>query len=157
MAEPLGSASAHHGTHRRTTTGAAGSDGPSLGELVATATRDLSTLVHKEIELAKLEISGEVKKAGLGAGLFGGAGFLGFLATIFLSIALAFGIGYFTGLGWGFLIVGVLYLLLAGVFALIGKRQIAKLGPPARTIETVKDDIAWAKHPTAVPPERVGV
>lgn len=156
MAEPLGSASAHGGTHRRSA-GAAGAAGPSLGELVATATRDLSTLVHKEIELAKVEISGEVKKAGLGAGLFGGAGFLGFLATIFLSIALAFGIGHFTGLGWGFLIVGVLYLLLAGIFALIGKKQISKVGPPARTIETVKDDIAWAKHPTAVPPERVGV
>ena len=154
MAEPLGHASARPaGAADGQTAGSA--DGPSLGELVATATRDLSTLVRKEIELAKLEVSGEVKKAGLGAGLFGGAGFLVFLATIFLSIALAFGIGHFIGLGWGFLVVGVLYLLLAGILALVGKKQISKVGPPARTIETVKDDIAWARHPTSVPDERL--
>jgi len=104
MAEPLGHASARPaGAADGRAAGSA--DSRSLGELVATATRDLSTLVRKEIELAKLEVSGEVKKAGLGAGLFGGAGFLGFLATIFLSIALAFGIGHFIGLGWGFLVV----------------------------------------------------
>lgn len=122
---------------------------PTLGELVATASRDLSTLLRKEIELAKVEIKGDLKAAGLGAGLFGGAGFLGYFALIFLSIALAFGIGAFLSLGVGFLIVGAAYGLLAAVFALVGRKKITKVGPPARTIETVKDDIAWARHPTA--------
>lgn len=123
----------------------------SLGELVATATQDLSLLVHQEVALAKAEIKRDVTAAGLGAGLFGGAGFTGLLALLFLSIALAFGLGSFTTLGVGFLLVGVLYLVLAGVLALTGKKKISKVGPPEKTIETVKDDIAWAKHPTQAP------
>lgn len=129
----------------------AGDAEPSLGELVAAASRDLSTLLHKEVELAKAEVKGELKTAGLGAGLFGGAAGMGLFAGIFLSIALAYGIGHFTGLGWGFLIVGGLYGTAAALCALVGKSKITKVGPPARTIETVKDDIAWARHPTLPP------
>ncbi len=124
----------------------------TLGQLVATASKDLSVLVHKEIELAKAELSVQVKHAGIGAGLLGGAGFLGIFALAFLSTALAFGLaGLGLPLGIGFLIVGVLYLLGAGIFALIGKRNLSKVGPPERTVQTVKDDLAWVKHPTQVP------
>ena len=120
----------------------------SLGELVQLATRDLSLLVSQEIALAKAEIKREVSAAGKGAGLFGGAGFTGLLAVLFLSIALAFAIGKPTTLGVGFLVVGLLYLVLAAVLALTGKKQLAQVGPPERTIETLKDDAEWAKHPT---------
>ena len=127
-------------------------DDRSLGELVSTATRDLSTLVHKEVELAKAEIKKEVAAAGKGAGLFGGAGLTGLFALLFLSIAAAFAISWLgIGLGWGFFIVGLLYLVAAAVLALSGKKQISQVGPPERTIETVKDDIAWAKNPTQSP------
>lgn len=127
-------------------------DDRSLGELVSTATRDLSTLVHKEVELAKAEIKKEVAAAGKGAGLFGGAGLSGLFALLFLSISAAFAISWFgIGLGWGFFIVGVLYLVVAAVLALSGKKKISQVGPPERTIETVKDDIAWAKNPTQSP------
>jgi hypothetical protein len=124
-------------------------DDRSLGELVATATRDLSSLVHQEVELAKAEIKQEVVAAGKGAGLFGGAGFAGLFALVFLSIAAAYGIAGLldTSPGWGFLVVGVVYLLGAAVLGLTGKKQIGKVGPPERTIETVKDDVALAKHP----------
>ena len=121
----------------------------SLGELVAAATKDLSLLVQQEVALAKVEIKKEVAAAGKGAGMFGGAGLTGLFALIFLSISLAYAISWFgIGLGWGFFIVGMLYLVVAGVLALLGKKQISKVGPPAKTIATVKDDVAWAKHPT---------
>lgn len=120
----------------------------SLGELVQLATQDLSLLVSQEIALAKAEIKREVSAAGKGAGLFGGAGFTGLLALVFLSIALAFAIGKPTTLGVGFLVVGLLYLLAAVVLALTGKKQLSQVGPPEKTIETLKDDAAWVKHPT---------
>lgn len=124
----------------------------SLGELVAVATRDLSTLVTTEIALAKAEIKREVTAAGKGAGLFGGAGFAGLFALIFLSIALAYGIAALgLALGWGFFIVGAVYLVIAAVLALTGKKKIGQVGTPEKTIESVKDDIAWAKHPTQAP------
>jgi len=125
----------------------------TLGDLVATATRDLSLLIHKEIELAKTEIAGEVKRAGIGAGFLGGAGFTGFFTLTFLSVALALGISAAADIGeWaGFLIVGAAYGMLAGLLALLGLSKVTKVKPPQRTIRTVKDDITWAKHPTVAP------
>ena len=129
--------------------GTSGASEKSLGELVATATKDLSVLVSQEVALAKAELKKEVAHAGKGAGMLGGAGFLGLFALIFLSIALAYAISWFgIGLGWGFFIVGMLYLVVAAVLALLGKKQLSKVGPPEKTIATVKDDVAWAKHPT---------
>lgn len=126
----------------------------SLGELVASATADLSALLRKEIELAKLELKKEAVAAGKGAGALGAAAFAGLLGLIFLSIALAYALGKLVPLGAGFLIVGVLYVLFAAIAALIGKKSFSKVGPPEKTLETVKDDIAWAKHPTVVPTTR---
>ena len=125
--------------------------GPSLGELVGTATRDLSELLRKEVELAKLEIKQEVATAGKGAGLLGGAGAAALLGLLFLEVSLAYALGRVVPLGAGFAIVGALHLALAGLLALSGKASLSRLGPPRRTIETVKDDLAWAKHPTQAP------
>lgn len=126
-------------------------DEATLGQLVARASHDLSMLLHKEIELAKVELLSSAKAAGLGAGLLGGAGLMAYFGGIFLSIALAFGIGYFLGLGYGFLIVGGAYLLLGGLLALIGKKAVSAAGPPRRSIRSVKTDIAWVKQPRNVP------
>lgn len=123
-------------------------DEQSLGELVATVSRDLSVLVHREIELAKAEITDDIKKASIGAGMLGGGGFLAYFGALFLSVAVAFGIhGLGLGLGWGFLIVAGGYLGLAGLLAVAGIRSVSKVGPPRRTIATVKDDLAWVRHP----------
>jgi hypothetical protein len=129
-------------------------DEQSLGELVATVTRDMSQLIHKEVELAKTELAAEAKRAGLGAGLLGGAGFISIFALTFLSFAGAFAIATAGGVPiWaGFLCIGVLYGTVAGALALLGLGKVIKLGPPKRTIRTVKDDISWAKHPTQNPP-----
>jgi hypothetical protein len=125
----------------------------SLGELVAAATRDMSLLVHKEVELAKAELSAEVKRAGIGAGLLGGAGFIGCFALLLLSVAAALGISDgFDIPGWaGFLVVGGAYAGGAGLFAVLGLGKVVKVRPPQRTIRTVKDDLAWVKHPTVAP------
>lgn len=125
----------------------------SLGDLVATATRDLSLLVHKEIELAKTELAAEAKRAGIGAGFLGGAGFVGLFAFVFLSVAAALGIS--AGAGWpfwaGFLVVGGAFGGLAGLLAMAGLGKVVKVRGPQRTIRTVRDDITWAKHPTVAP------
>ena len=120
----------------------------SLGELVQTATRDFSLLLSQEIALAKAEIKRDVSAAGKGAGLFGGAGFTGLLALLFLSIALAFALAQPTTLGVGFLLVGLFYAAAAAVLALSGTRKLGQVGAPDKTIQTLKDDAAWAKHPT---------
>jgi len=127
------------------------SDERSLGELVASATSNISTLMRKELELAKVEIKQEAVNAGKGAAGLGAAAFTGLLALIFLSIALAYAIGSILGdhIGLGFLVVGLLYLIVAGIAALVGKKSLKKVGPPEKTIETLKDDVAFAKHPTS--------
>lgn len=126
----------------------------SLGELVSTATRDLSALLRQEVELAKLEIRRDVVSAGKGAGGLGAAGLAGLLGLLFLSIAAAYALGRVVPLGAGFLIVGGCYLLVAAVAALIGMRSLHKVGPPTCTLETLKDDATWAKHPTVAPVRR---
>lgn len=124
----------------------------SLGELVATMTRDMSVLVHKEVELAKAELVQEVKRAGLGIGLLGGSGFFGYFGLLFLSIAAAFGISALgVSLGIGFVCVAAGYLGLAGMAGLLGLRKMVKVSPPERTIRTVRDDLAWMRHPTVAP------
>ena len=123
-------------------------DDKSLGELVASATKDLGELVRTEVALAKAEVRREVKAAALGVGMFGAAGVLGHLMVIFLSIAAALGIGALIGDGWGFLIVGAVYGVVAGILVLVGKKSMTSMSPPRRTIKTVKDDLAWARHPT---------
>lgn len=129
----------------------------SLGQLVAGASKELSNLVRSEIELAKLEMTAQAKRAGIGAGLLGGAGFLALLGLVFLSFALVYGLhGLGLPLGVAFLVVGLLYLFGAGLFALLARGQLKRLRPPERTIRTVRDDVEWAKHPTVTPPSRVG-
>jgi hypothetical protein len=118
-------------------------DDQSLGELVATATRDLSQLIHQE-----------AKRAGVGAGFLGGAGAIGLYALFFLSFAGAFGIaeGGDVPIWAGFLCIGGLLGGVAGLLALLGVGKLVKVKAPTRTIRTVKDDVAWAKHPTKAPP-----
>lgn len=113
---------------------------PTLGKLVSDASRDISTLISKEIELAKSELKVSVKHGGTGIGLFAGAAFVGVLAIIMLSVAIAYFI-HLTGLGlhWSFLIVFVLYLLIAGLLALVGIKQVKQVKAPERAITQGKE------------------
>lgn len=123
----------------------------SVGQLVSSVTADLSTLVRQEVALAKLELSASAKKAGIGAGAFGAAGFLLVIVVIFGSIAAAEGIAVALPTWLAFLIVAGGYLLVALLLALVGKIQIGRIEKPRRTVATTKDTIAWAKHPTHKP------
>lgn len=125
----------------------------SLGDLVAAATRDLSLLIHKEVELAKTEIAAEVRRAGIGAGFLGGAGFVGLFAFVFLAVTAALGIsdGADLPLWAGFLCIGGGFALLAGVLAMAGLGTMVRLRGPQRTIRSVREDLEWAKHPTVAP------
>ena len=116
------------------------SDDPTIGRLVADASRDISTLLSKEIELAKSELKVSVQAGGIGVALFAAAGFLLLLGVIFLSIALGFFI-HWLGLGFGvsFLLVFALYLLIAGVLAFIGVRKVKQVKAPERAIEQGKE------------------
>ena len=111
---------------------------PTLGKLVMDAQRDISSLISKEIQLAKSELKVSVKHGGVGIGLFAGAAFLGLLAIIMLSVAIAYFIhwnGSGLDLHWAFLIVFGLYVLLAGLLAFIGLKQVKKVKAPQRAIE----------------------
>jgi amino acid transporter len=113
---------------------------PTIGKLVADATRDISSLIHNEIALAKSELKVSVKNGGTGAGLFAAAGFLGVLAIIMISVAFAYFLSM-TGLhlAWCFLIVFGAYLLLAALLAFVGYRKVRKVRAPERAIKQAKE------------------
>ena len=118
----------------------------SPGQLASEVARDMSTLVRQEVALAKAELQQEAKTAGAAAGAFGGAGFAGYFVLVFLSLALMYALDSFLDIGWAALIVAVLWGIVAGVLALIGRKKLKNFNPkPERTIETVKEDVQWAK------------
>lgn len=132
------------------------SDEATIGELVATASRDVSLLIRQEVELAKTEVKAAATSAGLGAAFLGGAGFLGFFAFFTITIAAAEGLhAAGIGLAYSYLIVTAAYLIVAGLLAVFAIARLKKVGPPKRAIQTVKDDVEWIKHPTVAPTTRV--
>jgi uncharacterized membrane protein YqjE len=118
-----------------------------IGELLKQLSQETTTLVRQELELAKAEMAEKGKKAGKGAGMFGGAGVVGFLALGALTAALILALD--TGMkAWlAALIVGLVYAAIAGVLALTGKKEVQQATPPVpeQTVETLKEDVEWAK------------
>ncbi|MFJ6696387.1 phage holin family protein [Streptomyces sp. NPDC091272] len=95
----------------------------SLGQLVATATTEMSALVHDEIALAKIQLRQDVKRGAVGGGAFGAAGAVLIFSLPMLSFALAYGIHTWSGgwnLAWCFLLSFAANVLVAGLLALIG-------------------------------------
>lgn len=122
---------------------------PTIGRLVHDASKDISTLISKEIQLAKSELKVSVRAGGTGLGLFAGAAFLGLLAVIMLSVALAHLIhwnGSGLDLHWAFLIVTVLYLLLAGLLAFVGLRKVKQVRAPKRAIHQAQETRSALTH-----------
>ena len=121
-------------------------DDRSLSELLAEMSNQVKVLISKEVELAKLEIKESASLGSKSAVLLAGGGLIGLLALVFLSSAAAWGLAEVVAPGVAFLIVGVVYLLSAGVLLMAGRKRLAAFKPaPTQTIETVKDDVAVAK------------
>ena len=121
-----------------------------IGELLKQLSQETTTLVRQELELAKAEMAEKGKKAGKGAGMFGGAGVVGLLALGALTAALILALDTAMD-GWlAALAVGLVYAAVAGVLALSGKKEVQQATPPIpeQTVETVKEDVQWAKTQT---------
>jgi hypothetical protein len=117
-----------------------------FGDLIQQLAKETSTLVRQEIELAKAEVSEKGRQAGKGVGMFGAAGIVGLLALGALTAAAIFALDLAVA-GWlAALIVAAVYGVAAGLLALAGKGRVQEATPPApQTVETVKEDIEWAK------------
>lgn len=128
------------GTGGASVSPAASDEEPTIGRLVADASRDVSSLIHNEIALAKSELKVSIKAGGTGLGLFGAAAFLGLLAIIMLSVAFAYLLSM-TGLhlAWCYLIVFAVYLLLAGLLAFLGIKKVKQVRAPERAIHQAQE------------------
>lgn len=110
----------------------------SVGELVGEVGRDLSTLIRQEIELARAEATQSARRAGKGAGMFGGAGIAGHMVLVFLSLALWWVLGSVLGGGWSALIVAAVWALLAAVLAVRGRGELRSVEGMPQTADSVK-------------------
>jgi hypothetical protein len=114
-------------------------EGTSVGQLIGEVSKDLSTLMRQELELAKAELTAEAKKAGQGAGMFGAAGFAGYMVLIFLSLALMWGLSNVMDTGWAGLIVAALWGVVGAVAFVMGRNKFRQVHPkPERTVDTLQ-------------------
>jgi hypothetical protein len=111
----------------------------SLGELLGDVTRDLSTLMRQELELAKAEAKQSATRAGKGGGMLAGAGVAGHFVLLFLSIALWYALGELMGLGWSAVVVALIWGIIAAVLASIGKKELKAIKGMPQTVETVQE------------------
>jgi Putative Actinobacterial Holin-X, holin superfamily III len=119
----------------------------STAQLLGDLTDQVTRLVRAEVQLAQAEVTGKAKRLGVGAGLFGGAGLFAVLGLGALVTAAILGLAAVLP-GWlAGVIVAVVLFLIAGVLALIGKKDVQKAAPPlpTETIESVKTDVATVK------------
>ncbi len=118
-----------------------------VGDLLRELSEQTTTLVRQELELAKLELTEKGKRAGIGAGMFGGAGAAGFYALGALTAAVILLLATAMTAWLAALIVAVVYGAVAGGLALSGKSKIQQVGPPVpeQATESVKEDVQWTK------------
>jgi uncharacterized membrane protein YqjE len=119
----------------------------STGDLLKELSDHTTTLVKQEIDLAKAELSEKGKKAGKGAGMFGGAGLFGVFSFAALTTCIIAALESPLNLWLAALIVAVAYAAIAGVLALQGRNKVQEAGPPVpeQATESVKEDVQWAK------------
>ena len=117
------------------------------GELMRDLTEQTTALVRKEIALAKVELTEKGKKAGVGAGMFGAAALFGAGAFAAVTACAILALATFLA-GWlAALIVAVVYVAIAGVLAMRGKKQVKQATPPVpeRAVDSTKEDLEWVK------------
>ncbi|HTX09078.1 MAG TPA: phage holin family protein [Solirubrobacteraceae bacterium] len=119
----------------------------SLGELVKQLSEQSSRLARQELELAKAELAVKGKRAGIGAGMFGGAGAFGFYGLGALIAAAVLALATAVTAWLAALIVAVVLAAIAGILALVGKHEVQQATPPMpeQAAESVKEDVEFAK------------
>ncbi len=110
----------------------------SFGDLLGGVTRDISMLFRQEVALARAELTDSAKRAGRGAGLYGGAGVAGLFALLFLSICLWWALGYLIGNAWSALIVAAVYGIVALVLFQRAKTEMKKVQGMPQTVDSLK-------------------
>ena len=118
-----------------------------IGELVKQLSQDTSTLIRQEMALARAEMTQKGRQAGKGAGLLGAGGVVGLLAAGALTAGLILLLAEVMEPWLAALIVAAVYGVIAAALALSGKEKVQEAGPPVpeQTVETVKEDVQWAK------------
>ena len=118
----------------------------SLGQLFSELTADLSTLLRKEVALAKVETKEEAGRAAKAGSMLGGGAFAGWFALLFLSFALAWLLDEWLHTALAFLLVGLVYAVVAAALVLRGRARLQSVNPvPSQTVETLKEDVQWAR------------
>jgi uncharacterized membrane protein YqjE len=119
----------------------------STGELLKELSDQSTTLIKQEVELAKAELQEKGKQAGMGAGMFGGAGLFGIGAFAALTTAVIAVLSTAMETWIAALIVAVVYGAVAGVLAMTGKKKVQEAAPPVpeQARDSVKEDVEWAK------------
>ncbi len=119
----------------------------STGDLLKQLSDHTTTLVKQEIDLAKAELTEKGKKAGAGAGMFGGAGLFAIFAFAAVTTCIIAALESPLSLWLAALIVAVVYAVIAGVLALQGRNKVREAGPPVpeQAIASSKEDVEWAK------------
>jgi hypothetical protein len=112
-------------------------DGRSLGEMLSAVTANVSTLMQQEMALAKAELKQSGTRAGKGIGLFAGAAAAGMLFLVFLSVSAWWGLGQFIENQWSALVVAVIWAIVAGVLAMVGKKEFDRIRGIPQTTETL--------------------
>jgi uncharacterized membrane protein YqjE len=122
----------------------------SIGDLVKDLATETSTLVRQEIDLAKAEMTERGKRAGKGAGMLGAAALVALLAGGALTACLIAALDRAMATWLAALVVTVVYCAIAGVLAVTGRKQIQEAAPPVpeQAIDSVKEDVQWAKTRT---------
>jgi len=120
----------------------------SLGELFGDLGRDLSGLVRDEMELARTETRQEIRRASQAGVSFGAAAVAGLLTLMFLSSALAWLLDQWINRALAFLIVAVIWAVIAAVAVANGRQRAQRIEPLPKTVETLKEDVEWAKQQT---------
>jgi hypothetical protein len=110
----------------------------SLGDLLSEVTRDLSTLMRQEIELAKAELKQSAGRAGKGAGMLGGAGYAASMTILFLSIALWWALGTLIGGGWSGVVVALIWAVVALILFVVGRKQMKEINGAPKTVDSLK-------------------
>jgi uncharacterized membrane protein YqjE len=110
----------------------------SIGELLSDITKDVSTLMRQEVELAKAELKESAGQAGKGAGMLGGSAIFAHFALLFLSLAAWWGLGNAIGRAWSALVIMVVMAAIAGVLALVGRKELQSVTGMPKTTSTLK-------------------